>query len=630
MQGSRLKPMGIFLLPLGLAFLVRGVFIWVSQSHPLLIRPVLDGEHYTLMANSFLAGRGACEGPYYACPLYIYFLAPFLKVFGPNWTLLRMVHGVLSLGAAAAITAVAWDLFGRKCAMWTFSLAVLYKPLVYAEMIVHKTSLSLFLGMTALCLLSKAKSRKACFVAGLLSGLSVACKSESGVVVAASLLWLLGWGYRKGALFLCLGAFLAVFPFSLRNVLVSGEFVPLTYSFGTNLYQGNNPQADGSGSMPDFVNPTPLYEPKSYEREAEKRLGRDLSPGQVSNYWAGEALRFMTQHPAQAVLLLGKKFLLYWNAQEVDDNLSYDFAVKEFWPMKLPLFGFALVVPLGLLGIWRSWPFSRIHLLLLLCLLMHCAATTAFHVASRYRLTGIFFLFPFAAQGALDILQTLRLRDRNALARMAGLGTLFCVLVYWPIPVSSRKDGYIATQITVAMNEEERERWDQAERWYRQAVEMDGRSLPAILGLGQSLSRQSKWAEAEQVYREALLSLPGNEDLEAGLSRVLHRSGRSQEALHVLSGTLRRNPRSAAGLYQKGRILMDLGEIGEAEQIFRGLLSGTSASVDGLVSLCQCLVAQGKLDEAKSLCAQASRPGATDPRIEGLQRWLETLTKPGS
>jgi len=137
-------------------------------------------------------------------------------------------------------------------------------------------------------------------------------------------------------------------PWWVRNALLTGHFVPTTLQFGASLYDGLNPQADGSSNM-------------SYQApiEAEERAGR----GQPRA--AGESLDFEYRlnarlrqesvdwalaHPLRTLQLAGIKFVRIWNVWPNE-------AQFRSWPLRLAV---ALTyVPLLALGVCGAWKFSR-------------------------------------------------------------------------------------------------------------------------------------------------------------------------------------------------------------------------------------------------------------------------------
>ena len=78
-------------------------------------------------------------------------------------------------------------------------------------------------------------------------------------------------------------------PVALRNLLVGGTFLLTTSGAGTNLYGGNNLENPyGRATEFSFLRGVPEHEAGDWRREAERRVGHPLDPGDVSAFWRDE------------------------------------------------------------------------------------------------------------------------------------------------------------------------------------------------------------------------------------------------------------------------------------------------------------------------------------------------------
>ena len=65
-----------------------------------------------------------------------------------------------------------------------------------------------------------------------------------------------------------------------------------TSGAGTNLYGGNNLRnPKGVATELPWVRGVPEHEAGDWRREAERRTGEELDPGEVSRYWLAETAR---------------------------------------------------------------------------------------------------------------------------------------------------------------------------------------------------------------------------------------------------------------------------------------------------------------------------------------------------
>ena len=160
------------------------------------------------------------------------------------------------------------------------------------------------------------------------------------------------WSSSAG--FVC-GVLLVLAPVAVRNGLVGGVWALTTSGAGTNVYGGNNADNPlGVATEFDWVRGIPEYEAGDWRREAERRTGRELDPGEVSSYWLGQVVESVRSDPGLHAGILWSKWRLAWGAYEVPDNhhLGWD---ARFVPLVRGLLvagegsGFALLGGLGLL-----------------------------------------------------------------------------------------------------------------------------------------------------------------------------------------------------------------------------------------------------------------------------------------
>ena len=119
-------------------------------------------------------------------------------------------------------------------------------------------------------------------------------------------------------LLILLGVAIIVTPFALRNYLQGGNFMLISSAAGINLYIGNNPGADGkSAFVPsrDFSYEEGWHDNVlvSSKKAAERQMGKELTPAQISRFWTLKAAGFMLREPIAFLLLLWRKFFYFFN-----------------------------------------------------------------------------------------------------------------------------------------------------------------------------------------------------------------------------------------------------------------------------------------------------------------------------
>jgi tetratricopeptide (TPR) repeat protein len=196
------------------------------------------------------------------------------------------------------------------------------------------------------------------------------------------------------------GVFLAITPVTLRNWTVGKDFVPVTAHSGITFYAGNNPLSDGSFKLPRSIGTSVVDSKKNAEIIAERISGRELKPSEVSSFWFNQAFMFMKKEPYKYAKLIFTKSLLFWNVHEIPDILPLTFFARYSPLLKLPLFNYMIICPLGLFGMLLCIRYRRADILLLyLFVLSIFLSTTIYFVNSRYRLIAspCFAIFSAAA-----------------------------------------------------------------------------------------------------------------------------------------------------------------------------------------------------------------------------------------
>lgn len=188
-------------------------------------------------------------------------------------------------------------------------------------------------------------------------------------VVAATLI-------RGGWLLLATGLVLA--PWTIRNAMVTGHFVPTTLWVGPSLYDGLNPRATGASDM-TFIETDRVY--------------TRLSEYDADRHYRDAAWTWMTEHPARAAELAVVKlwrFLRPWPAAGELGPLPVRLAIGAW---SVLLFGLAA------LGLVRGRPGFWLLAFSLGPLLYFAAIHTLFVGSLRYRLPAEYPLCVLAALG---------------------------------------------------------------------------------------------------------------------------------------------------------------------------------------------------------------------------------------
>lgn len=319
-------------------------------------------------------------------PVYPYFVAAPLALFG-SFTAVRWCQVLVSALLIPAVGRVATASFGTRAGTLAAAFAAFYPDLVWFS--THFWSESVFLvllwwAFERLIAADRDGSRAAALAAGLLYGLAILTRETALYFAPFAALWLaLGRPRSPGraAAFL-LSAVLVVAPWTYRNHVVYGAFVPVSTAGGLNLWQGN----------------------ARLTREEVYALYAQV-PGRIEKYRhaqrAGLAA-IVERQPAWLFEKLAAELPRFWEA----DNLALAHIRREaYGAATLTAYRLAAVVTIApylallalfVAGVARA-PFDRRTLLLLGFAAYYTLLHVATHGFARYRLPIVPVLFAFAA-----------------------------------------------------------------------------------------------------------------------------------------------------------------------------------------------------------------------------------------
>ena len=153
---------------------------------------------------------------------------------------------------------------------------------------------------------------------------------------------------------------------------------------------------------------------------------------------------------------------------------------------------------------------------------------------------------------------------------------------------------------------------EEAEHYYRAALDVDDLFYPAKMNLAILLSQQGKNNETEQLLREVLAAYPDEHDASYSLALLLVSLNRIDEALTFLAQASAGMPQRPRVHYNYGLLLAQLEKDVEAEKALRQALHLEPRSTDYLFALIDFYYKRGRLAEALEV---AERLIAAHPEI---------------
>lgn len=440
------------------ALMIRFAALTSLSETPYLNFLMPDEAIYDHWAKEIAQNTYTPQAPYEFSPFPAYVMAVTYRIAGLDIFHYRILNVVLGAFTCVFITLIAASLGGWSAGFFAGLIAVAYKPFILYSIVPLKTSLSLFLFSLIVYQFVSFIHRSSILRAASLGVLiSLAYNVRGNYLVLAPVVSLaVVIKFREGKpawsqAMVPLGTFIAAFlitqaPFTIRNYLVSNEFVLSTTQSGFNFYLGNNLQNPSPYYLPvAFASPSPFEQGVQFTIEASRRAGRDLTSQQASSFWYREAFREISANPSLALRRLGLKLLAVFNRNEAADHYDSEYMTSFIKPFRLPLFRFIIVWPFGIAGLllgtalhhegmrWLSVVFLGYTLTLL-----------AFYVSSRYHIPLMVILIPSMTAGLSIIIQAIRRRGtRRILYSYACTMLLFAVLQLLPLPGGGDKTAHL-------------------------------------------------------------------------------------------------------------------------------------------------------------------------------------------
>jgi 4-amino-4-deoxy-L-arabinose transferase-like glycosyltransferase len=466
----------------------------IAANDPFFYLPSVDPRIYHDWAVELSRGGWIGDEVFLLGPLYPYFLGLVYAAVGPNILAAKLIHCLIGSATCVLVWMLAREVFDRRVALLAGAMTAVYSMLIFYEGSLMITNLQT--PLVLLVLITAVKGLRAptpgrWFLAGALLGLAALARENVLLYAPIAVFWIL-WQLRaplgwKGAVAVaaafCAGAALPVGTATVRNYAVSGEPALIVAGGGAQFYTGNNPDADGTYRIPKIfprhLADHPFKERAIYRDHAERRTGRTLRESEVSAFWVGEGLGFIRAQPIAWVRLLARKFLLFWNAEEIWNNRSYTLSRSSSLVLRLPLLGFGVVAPLALLGIALSAGDWRRLFPLHAMVGVFLATALIFFVLSRFRTPVVPVLIVFAASGALALWDAARAGKIRRLAAALLALALFALLVHLPLV----EENLSMAHYNLANRYKAMEKWDLAIAEYWKSLERDASYLPAYNNL---------------------------------------------------------------------------------------------------------------------------------------------------
>jgi 4-amino-4-deoxy-L-arabinose transferase-like glycosyltransferase/Tfp pilus assembly protein PilF len=646
-----------FLVIAGVAFALRLVHLFqLRHNDPQFLSPQMDSLYHHEWALAIAAGREFITDAFFRAPLYPYFLGLLYKLFGANLMTVRIIQALIGSASCGLVYLLARRLFGQtrprpnasspsalrgesrgEGGNWRSSIGgssgesvarvagfvlAAYPLAIWFDGELLIAGLLAFLLLLGFVLLLRSRDTdRQWWLPGIVFGLAVIARPNVLAFLAVLPVWLF-LEYRRGAwkrLAQVWGlAALFILPVTVRNYVVSREFVPIAWQAGTNFYIGNSPESDGVTAIVPGTRASWWGGYDDVKRVAEEAAGRPLKGAEIDRYWLARGLDFWRKHPGKALGLLCRKTFLWFAGYEVGNDRDL-YAVKRYsfinyllFNSKFLKFPFGILLPLALAGVWLCRRHWRRLLPLYLFVAAYAVSFIVFFVTSRYRMPMIPIAAILAAAGLVGLVRRRdmtgfgsanpdlvpgRTNGRRELAVPLAIALAAFLIFNANLAGAGRQVSPDQNHFATAVGLHERGKDAEALSEVRQALEHDSAtnalSLEATL-----LGSKGDLAGAERAARAATRLHPLEADAFGLLGNVLASAGQLDSAAVYFEMVLRRDPYSLQAWNNLGNIALSRQDYARARYYYEGALKIRPTFTLAMFHLGLCDYYEGKVEQA--------------------------------
>lgn len=561
----------------GLALGLRLVYLFQAADSPFFDTPIVDARSYTEYARELATDSWAGRPmPFWQAPFYPYFLAVLFSFFGENYYLPRLLQALAGTVTCLLVFKLGREVFSPTVG-WVAALgAALYGPFLYFEGELLPTTWAVLFDAALLLVLlwgQRQGGTLPALIAGLVLGLGTLAVPNVLLFAPVAAWWMYRWwpaaAPRRRALHVAIfavGLLMLVGPVTLRNRIVGGEWVLISFNAGVNFYLGNNPDYDRTVAARPGAGWSEVV-------DLPQREAGITQPGAGSNYLLGKTWEYIRTEPGDYLALLLHKGYLFWHGAEIPRNTDPYFAAEYSPLLRLLLWKYGLAFPFGLVSALALLGAAYVLLkperrtpatyLVLLFAGVYMLSVVLFFVTGRYRLPAVPCLLLLAAYGACTLAD---LRHRLLYLSAGALAVLLLVTNAG----SSTTSPHVAAfhHYSLAAIYENKGMKTNALQHYRRAVELAPSHRRALLGLAHMYGATQRYDDAAHTWRQFLDHHPDQDDVRLQFADFLRLRGQFQESAAEYQKLLARQPDQVHLYLRLGRAAAAAGRLEQAEAAY--------------------------------------------------------------
>jgi 4-amino-4-deoxy-L-arabinose transferase-like glycosyltransferase len=282
-------------------------------------------DYYLMIARNVVNDEGFSvfgEPTLIRGPMPVYFFVTVLWLFGDHTLSIAFANWILDAVTAVLLYFIAFEIFhDRRLALMSSLLFAFYGPgIFYSWQALSEPLFGLILAAFVLSFLRTLRlpSTWGFAITGVLLGLTSLTRPIMQyylpIAIVVTLAWLLRTRGRetiKWAAIFSLSFIVVITPWTIRNYMISGKFIPVSSHLGLPMYQSNYALGD-----PDFLRPHPHYEGNSAFKELlQERFGpayQELTQPERDRIAKEEAIKIIRQHSGRYLILSTVRFFGIW------------------------------------------------------------------------------------------------------------------------------------------------------------------------------------------------------------------------------------------------------------------------------------------------------------------------------
>lgn len=576
-----------FLILAGLTLTVRLVYLFELASLEDFSILLVDEKWHWLWAQEIINDSFWGTTAYFRAPLYPYFLAFCYFISNGSILIAKIIQILLSVGTLFFIFKLTQYLFNRLTAIVAGFLYAFYGLFVFYEaMFLIPVLFLLFTmwGLSRLIVLQEKSALKVWLTTGIIFGLATISRPNILLVVPFLMLWLYYRdinikGFinrsRKGLLLL-VGLIIVITPVTIRNYVVTGEFILISSQGGINLYLGNNEKADGLTMLMPEVE---LDESVSWsqfgvvtKRAAEIEKGKTLSSTEESSFWSGKAKDFILKNPGKFINLLWRKTVYLMAGFENSDNTDIYYQRNKsilysalVWHKGI-YFPYGLLLPLGLVGSFLLRKQFKKLLPLYIFFIAYIPTIILFLVTARHRLVLIPILMILTAGGIVYLKQNFKKLKQSEIVISALILLAALVVFNQTYYDETNQGGTFQIHFNNALQYERMNDYQKAEAEYLLAYQEFPNSPTLLNNLGFVQYKLGRTNPAEQNFRQAIQLKPDYSAAYNNLGLLMNSYNQPDSAITLYKTAISVTDKATAPVGWLSRIYMNIGEAFETKQ----------------------------------------------------------------